>query len=189
MNTPYSIIIPDSSPLITLAAADALDLLLKPKIPVMVPDGVHWETVRFPTKLGAADIVAWLQRSSSAVRIEATQEYANAQILIEAGQKRVRGLGERCALEVVNLQARKNPNGKSIMLYEDSDVLGMRIIKPERVDTMTTADFLFALEEAQLIQSADHILDRAVDAGRDKGVRNRSQSTAAAFASSQGQEY
>ncbi len=64
MNTPYSIIIPDSSPLITLATADALDLLLKPKIPVMVLDGVHWETVRFPTKLGAADIVAWLQRSS-----------------------------------------------------------------------------------------------------------------------------
>ena len=74
MTPRYSLIVPDASPLITLAAADALDLLLKPGIPVTVPDGVHFETVRFPGKLGAAEIVDWLQLNA-AVRIEATVEF------------------------------------------------------------------------------------------------------------------
>jgi hypothetical protein len=186
MNHAYSLIVPDYSPLITLAAARSLDLLLKPGMPVLVPDGVHWETVRFPGKLGAEDIVSWLQRTAPTVRIEATQEFADAQILIEAGRKRIKGLGERCALEVANLQASRHPEMRSILLYEDSDVLGMRIINPKRVDTLTTADFLFALEEARLIQSADHILDRAVEAGRDEGIRKQSRGAQAAFLASRG---
>lgn len=170
----YTLIVPDASPLITLAAADALDLLLRPGVAVIVPDGVHWETVRFPGKLGASDIVEWLQRSRPGVSIEATQEFANAQTLLQAGRKRVAGLGERCALEVVNLLGERAVGGRAILLYEDSDVLGMRIVRPDLVDTLTTADFLDLLEAARLIQSADHILDRAVDAGRDAGVRRRS---------------
>lgn len=178
MSRPYSLIVPDATPLITLAAADALDLLLKPGIPVAVPDGVHFEAVRFPAKLGATDIVEWLQHNS-AVRIEATVEFQNAVILLNAGQKRVPGLGERCAIELVNVLAKRAPGSRSIILYEDSDVLGMRMLRPDLVDTLTTADFLDALEHAGLIQSADHILDRAVAAGRDESVRNRGVNEAA----------
>ena len=175
MKGDLALIVPDSSPLITLAAADALDLLLKPGVPIIVPDGVHWETVRFGDKLGAEEIVDWLQRHADAVTIGATQEFANQQFLIEAGVKRLRGLGERCAAELVDLAAERNPGGRSILLFEDSDVNTLRILNPERVDTLTTADFLDELERAGLIQSSDHILDQAVAAGRGGGVRNRSR--------------
>jgi hypothetical protein len=172
-----SLIVPDSSPLITLAAAQALDLLLKPGVPVIVPDGVHWETVRFGDKLGAQDIVDWLQRNADRVSIGATQEFANQQFLIEAGVKRLRGRGERCAAELVDLAAERRPGSRSILLYEDSDVTTLRILNAGQVDTLTTADFLDELERAGLIQSSDHILDQAVAAGRGAGVRNRGRST------------
>ncbi len=172
MTQRYSLIVPDATPLITLAAADSLDLLLKPGVPVFIPDGVHWEAVRFPNKPGAADIVDWLQKSRKMVHIEATQEFANSEILRESG-KRVRGMGERCALELVNLQSKDEPGSKSILLYEDSDVVGLRLLQPGDVDTLTTADFLHVLEDARLIQSADHVLDLAVAAGRTEHVRKR----------------
>lgn len=181
MRPHFTLIIPDSSPLITLAAADELDLLLKPGIPVVIPDGVHFEVSRFPQKLGSLDIVHWLQ-ANPAVRIEATVEFKNAVILLEAGQKRVSGMGERCALEVVNLMSTRTPGNRSILLYEDSDVPGMRILKPDQVDTLTTADFLDQLERAKRIQSADHILDKAVHAGRDEATRRRSMTNALAHA-------
>lgn len=168
----YALIIPDATPLITLAAADSLDLLLKPGLPIAVPDGVHFEAVRFPTKLGAADLVQWLQDHPE-VRIEPTVEFQNAMILFEAGRRRVPGLGERCAIEVADLIARRAPDRRSILLYEDSDVLGMRMLRPDLVDTLTTADFLDQLELSGLLQSADHILDRAIEAGRDESVRRR----------------
>lgn len=173
MSADISLIVPDSSPLITLAAAEALDLLLSPGIPVVVPDGVHWETVRHAQKPGASDIVEWLQRNRGRVLIGATQEFANAQLLIERGAKRVRNMGERCAVELVDLETAQRPASRTILLYEDSDVNAIRLLNPERVDTLTTADFLFELETARLIQSADQILDRAVGAGRGSQVKNR----------------
>ena len=103
-------------------------------------------------------------------------------ILFEAGQRRVPGLGERCAIEVVDILSKRSPGSRSIILYEDSDVLGMRLIRPDLVDTLTTADFLDQLEHARIIQSADHILDRAVEAGRHESARNRSMDEAEARA-------
>jgi hypothetical protein len=172
MTQRYSLIVTAPTPLITLAAADSLDLLLNPGVPVFIPDGVHWEAVCFPSMPGAADIVDWLQKSRKMVHIEATQEFANSEILRESG-RRVRGMGERCALELVNLQSKDEPGSKPILLYEDSDVVGLRLLQPEDVDTLTTADFLHVLEDARLIQSADHILDLAVAAGRTEHVRTR----------------
>lgn len=84
MSTGGTLIVPDISPLITLAAAGALDLLLAPGVPVVVPDGVHWETVRYADRPGAAEVVDWMQRHRGAVLIGATQEFANQQVLIEA---------------------------------------------------------------------------------------------------------
>lgn len=38
----YTIIVPDSGPLLTLAAANSLELLTRPGIQVLVPDGVYF---------------------------------------------------------------------------------------------------------------------------------------------------
>lgn len=170
----YWIVVPDSSPLITLAMADALDLLLKPGLPILVPDGVHWEVARDTSLPGALSIVDWMKRNPEQVRIRPTQEFASAQMLIAAGAKRVRDLGERCAGEVVDDETDLDPGARAILLYEDSDVTLLKIVNADRVDTLTTADFLLELERRQLIQSADHVLDEAVRAGRGAGVQYRS---------------
>ena len=46
MSKPYSLIITDTSPLITLALADSLDALLRPGLTVHIPDAVYTEAIR-----------------------------------------------------------------------------------------------------------------------------------------------
>lgn len=171
----FAIVVPDSSPLITLAAADALDLLLKPGLPVLVPDGVHWEVTRFVDRQGASEVVEWLASHEDQVLLRATQEFLNYQTLIASGVKRVSDLGERCAREIVEREAERHPGTRSILLYEDSDVTLLRIANPALTATLTTADFLFELERARLIQSADKVLDDAVAAGRGESIRRMAQ--------------
>lgn len=171
--TRYSIIVPDSSPLISLAAAEALDALLKPGLPVLIPDGVHWEVTRFVNLQGASEIVDWIARNEDRVSLRATQEFLNQQTLVAAGAKRITNLGENCAREIVDRETQRDANHRAILLYEDSDVTLLKIVNADRVDTLTTADFLAELERARLIQSADRILDDAVAAGRGLNVRKR----------------
>ena len=46
MSKPYSLIVTDTSPLITLALADSLDALLRPGLTVHIPDAVYTEAIR-----------------------------------------------------------------------------------------------------------------------------------------------
>jgi hypothetical protein len=47
MNGPrVSLFVLDTGPLITLAAADSLDYLLFPNVPVVIPDAVFYEATR-----------------------------------------------------------------------------------------------------------------------------------------------
>jgi hypothetical protein len=48
-----SLFVLDTGPLITLAAADSLDYLLYPNVPVVIPDAVFYEATRDSAKLGA----------------------------------------------------------------------------------------------------------------------------------------
>ena len=54
-------VLPDAGPLITLAYADALDLLLKPGWPVRIVDMVHHELTRRDTPTSAA-LLSWMKR-------------------------------------------------------------------------------------------------------------------------------
>jgi predicted nucleic acid-binding protein len=47
-----SLIVTDASPLITLAVADALDILLMPEVKVIIPDRVNFEVIRHINKPG-----------------------------------------------------------------------------------------------------------------------------------------
>jgi hypothetical protein len=46
----------DTGPLITLAAADSLDYLLYPNVPIIIADAVFYEATRDGAKLGAQSI-------------------------------------------------------------------------------------------------------------------------------------
>jgi hypothetical protein len=54
-----TIIVTDSPPLITLAAAQSLDYLLYPELPVIIPDAVFYEATGSAGKLGAQEILDW----------------------------------------------------------------------------------------------------------------------------------
>ena len=57
---PFRLIVTDTSPLFTLALADALDALLRPGISVSIPDAVYIDATRVRGAPGAGRIVDWI---------------------------------------------------------------------------------------------------------------------------------
>ena len=72
MSRPFSLIVTDTSPLFTLVLAGALDALLKPGLPVSIPDAVYIEATRVHGAPGAGQIVDWINDNLDAVRIVPT---------------------------------------------------------------------------------------------------------------------
>jgi hypothetical protein len=77
------LIVSDTGPLITLAAANSLDYLLYPGIPIYLPDAVLYEATVNSAALGAVSIASWVQANSQQVHPIATEAYANFQTLRE----------------------------------------------------------------------------------------------------------
>jgi hypothetical protein len=57
VTNPSSLIVTDTSPLFTLALAGSLDMLLRPGLPVRIPDAVYIEATRVHGAPGAEQIV------------------------------------------------------------------------------------------------------------------------------------
>lgn len=166
MSTPFGLIVTDTSPLFTLVLADALDALLRPGLPVSIPDAVYIEATRVHGAPGADRIVAWINDHLDAVRIVPTDIGIDQQRRLEEGRS-IRGLGEQAAIETLERFLRGNPAAEALLLFEDSDVQKRRAIVDERVSLISTGEFLRELETAGLIQSTDYILDQAAARGRN----------------------
>jgi hypothetical protein len=67
-----SIYILDTGPLITLAAAESLDYLLYPNVPVVIPDAVFYEATRDSARLGAQSIMDWVKAHHTEIEIAVT---------------------------------------------------------------------------------------------------------------------
>lgn len=170
MTLRLGLIITDASPLITLGAAGALSCLLMPGVPVFIPDMVYSEVTRDMARLGAGAIVEWLRVNLGQVQIVATEVYAEFEALRAINpQTRSRDRGEQAAIEVLGYETARNPELQAMLLFEDSDIRSLSFVRtlPERVTAISTSDFLRALEAANRIQSADHILDEAAAQGRN----------------------
>jgi hypothetical protein len=165
------LIVTDTGPLITLAAADSLDYLLYPGVPVYVPDAVLYEATVRSDALGAQSIADWVQQHPDRVLPMVTQIFANYLADIDAGNlRRVRDLGERAALEAIRFGLDLHANERAVFVTEDDRVVrGAFILTVEdraRMIPMTTRDFLLGLEDAHRINSADEVYRIAEDAGR-----------------------
>lgn len=64
MSVEVTLIVTDAPPLITLAAAQSLDYLLYPGLPVIIPDAVLYEATHASGKLGAQEILDWYRAHS-----------------------------------------------------------------------------------------------------------------------------
>jgi hypothetical protein len=162
----FNLIVTDTSPLLTLVLADSLDVLLRPGLPVSIPDAVYIEATRVHGAPGAEQIVDWINAHLDAVRIVPTDIGIDQQRRLEEGRS-IRGLGEQAAIETLERFLRGDPTAEAILLFEDSDVGRRRAIVDQRVSLISTGDFLRELETAGLIQSTDYILDQAAAQGRN----------------------
>ena len=164
------LIVPDTGPLITLAAADSLDYLLYPAVPVYVPDAVLYEATVKSDALGAQSIAEWVQRHSQQVYPLVTQVFTDHLATLGAGLRPPRDLGERAAIEAIRHTLVLAKDERAIFVTEDDRLLtGTYVVLDvdrERMISITTRDFLEGLEEAQRINSADDVYRRAEDAGR-----------------------
>lgn len=166
MSEPFDLIVTDTSPLLTLVLGGALDALLRPGLPVSIPDAVYVEATRIRGAPGADAIVEWINAHLDQVRIVPTEIGIDQQRRIEDGRS-LRGLGEQAAIETLDRFVRRRPGAGAILLFEDSDLVKRRAVLEESVALLTTGDYLRELERAGLIQSADHVLDEAAARGRN----------------------
>jgi hypothetical protein len=179
MTERLGLIVTDASPLITLGAAGSLDCLLLPGVPVIIPDMVYTEVTQDIARLGAGQVVRWIQAHEDQVQIAATEVYAEYEALrVINPNTRFQDRGERAALEVLSYKTAADPELQALLLFEDSDIRRRSFVRllPERVTAISTGDFLHELEAAGRIQSADHILDEA--AARGRNVEEQRQPTA-----------
>jgi hypothetical protein len=166
MPVEVTLIVSDVPPLITLAAAQRLDYLLYPALPVIIPDAVFYEATRQIDKLGAQEIIDWQRAHADAVRVEPTEALKNEfERLVRQGGRLERDLGERAAIEVIRSYPLAEGE-RAILLSDDKDINRVIVIDPQKVIPLTTWDYLCQLEEAQRIQSADAVFEAARERGR-----------------------
>jgi hypothetical protein len=170
------VIVTDAGPLITLAAADSLDYLLLPGLPVYIPDAVVYEATKDVEALGARSILEWRDRHRSAVVTVTTEVFMHhVQDLERAPGRRTRDLGERAAIEAIHDAIDIAPDERALLLTEDDRVLRQVLVtQPElsdRIIPLTTRDYLVELETAGRINSADEVYRAAERAGRVSSQR------------------
>jgi hypothetical protein len=162
----FTLIVTDTSPLLTLALADSLDMLLRPGIPITIPDAVYVEATRVHGAPGASTIVEWINDHLDQVRIVPTEAGIDQQRRLEEGRS-LRGLGEQAAIEALERYLAANTQAQALLLFEDTDIEKRRAVVDERASLISTGDFLRELEAAGLIQSTDYVLQRASEQGRN----------------------
>jgi hypothetical protein len=107
------VIVTDTSPLLTLVLADSLDALLRPRIPVSIPDAVYIEATRMRGAPGAEQIVAWINDHLDQLRIMPTDIGIDQQRRLEEGRS-IRGLGEQAAIETLERFLRSSAEGEAV---------------------------------------------------------------------------
>jgi hypothetical protein len=157
-------LLPDAGPLITLAYADALDLLRKLGWRVLLVDSVLHEVTRNETPT-CARIAAWVAHHRIAVietRIHARYRQAQMSAMPIA---RKANLGELAIQEAMNgfgLDAERT----GVFLFEDHRIARTSFALPDNCRKVSTRAFLLFLEQQGLIASAADVERAAIQAGR-----------------------
>ena len=155
-------LLPDAGPLITLAYADALEVLMLPGWQVRVVDMVQHEVTRNPTPT-SKKLAKWLKRKS--VQIISTQTFhIHAQVLGQPGRKA--NLGELAIQEAINQMALAQPPQRAVMLFEDHRIASANFYLPDDSLKVSTRAFLTFLQDKGWIDSASDIERQAILAGR-----------------------
>lgn len=156
-------LLPDAGPLIALAYADALDLLLKPGWSIELVDMVLHEVTRNETPTSVR-IAAWIR--DNGVPVVETKVYRH-HIRSHTTEPTARKahLGELAIQEAMSgfcLAAERT----GVFLFEDHKIARASFLLPDNCRKVSTRAFLLFLEQEGLIESAADIERRAILAGR-----------------------
>lgn len=164
MSAPVALL-PDAGPLITLAYADALDLLFKPGWPVVLVDMVLHEVTRNQTPTSEA-LAHWVKASKVSVRTTRTFQHYQQTLATEAVAARKSNLGELAIQETMNDFALDQPQKTGVFLFEDHRIARANFLLPDNCRKISTRAYLIYLEQKGWLASAAEIERRAIQAGR-----------------------
>lgn len=163
---PLAVLLPDAGPLITLAYADALDLLLKPGWPVQVVDMVLHEVTRNATPT-SEKIRQWVAGLSIPVLTTRTFQYYLAAQSEGETRPRKSNLGEIAMQEAMNELALAAPTTTGIFLFEDHKIARASFLLPDNCRKISTRAWLLFLEGKGWLDSAAEVERAAISNGRN----------------------
>ena len=159
------VLLPDAGPLITLAYADALDLLFKPGWSVALVDMVLYEVTRNQTPT-SEKLAQWAQARQLPILPTRINERYTQALSSSAVAPRKSNLGELAIQESMNNFALELPPTTGVFLFEDHKIARASFIVPDNCRKVSTRAFLLFLEQKGWIASATEIERKAIQAGR-----------------------
>ena len=160
-----NLLLPDAGPLITLAYADSLDLLLKPGWSLQLVDMVLHEVTRNQTP-SSEKIEQWA--CQHALPVLPTRTFEHYQKIQASGTSpnRKSNLGELAIQEVMNGFALSSPPVTGVFLFEDHKIARASFMLPDSCRKVSTRAFLLFLEQKGWLESAAAIERTAILNGR-----------------------
>ena len=160
-----TLLLPDAGPLITLAYADALDLLLASGWSVQIVDMVLHEVTRNATPTSTA-IGDWVRLHALPVLSTNTMKYHLEQLASLGKSARTANLGEIAIQEVMNSYALTDSQTTAVFLFEDHRIASAEFLLPENCRKVSTRAYLTFLQETGALPSALAVERRAIQNGR-----------------------
>jgi hypothetical protein len=165
------VLLPDAGPLITLAYADALDLLFKPGWPIVLVDMVLHEVTRNQTPTGEK-LAQWAAAGQVSMRTTRTFKHHQQMLAANPAATRTANLGELAIQETMNDFALEElipvqPQQTGVFLFEDHKIARAGFLLPDNCRKISTRAYLLFLEQQGWLESAADIERRAIQAGRN----------------------
>ena len=166
MSSPTDIVLlPDAGPLITLAYADALDLLFRPGWSVALVDMVLHEVTRNQTPT-SDKLAQWVEANKLPILATKTWEHYQQAAAVGTMVPRKSNLGELAIQETMNSFALEQPPKTGVFLFEDHKIARASFLVPCNCCKVSTRAFLLFLEQKGWLVSATEIERKAILAGR-----------------------
>lgn len=161
-----AVLLPDAGPLITLAYADALDLLYKPGWPIVLVDMVLHELTRNTTPT-SEKLARWIAASKLPIRTTRTFQHHQQALAANPAAARTANLGELAIQETMNDFTLDQPRKIGVFLFEDHKIARASFLLPDNCRKVSTRAFLLFLEQQGWLESAAEIERQAILAGRN----------------------
>jgi hypothetical protein len=158
---PVKLIIPDSSPVMTLARIGRLDLLSLFTVPIHMVDQVHYELTKPVNDRDGRIALALTGLGPKLIIVETNVGAGFKARQAKDPKTRSRNLGEVAVDEYATMLAHtKGPSFIPLVLFEDPDVLELRIAQLKGVHMLNTTAWLLTLHKAGALPEAKDLISR-----------------------------